>query len=325
MCACASVSWRSVMGVRIQPGATALTRMPCAADLGRQRLRQLDDGRLGDAVAEQAGAAGVDGARGHGDDAAPGVPGDHRAGGLLAGVQHSLEVDVQDPVEVLVPGLQDRAAVHDPGDGRHHVQALAGRPTASAELGAVGDVEGVGVGRAARVLDDGLAVSCEALARRGPRSARWRPPRRAVRPMARPMPLAAPVTNAVRPVRSYAVRGMTGTVRADSDGPSIGVRGSARGFARSGVAVWGGARLAGRAPVGGAFAGAVALVGRRGRGCRSAGRGGVRGRTRTGRWPAAARRGADRAVAVGFEELLGERRAGERRGRRGGRRRGARG
>lgn len=66
------------------------------------------------------------------------------------------------------------------------------------------------------------------------------------------------------------------------------------------------ARLAGGAPVGGAFAGAVALVGRAD--------GGVASKAGTGRPAvheqvvvAAACRVADRAVAVGFEEFLGER------------------
>jgi hypothetical protein len=128
---------------------------------------------------------------------------DHQAGRLLAGVQHSLDVHVQDSVEVLVAGLQDRVVVHDPGDRRQPAQAFAGGD-GLAELGAVGDVEGVGAGGAAVRLDPGrrlvqaLGVAVRAV-RGGTRLGASRTAE------TRPMPPAAPVTKAVRPVRSCAV------------------------------------------------------------------------------------------------------------------------
>jgi hypothetical protein len=78
------------------------------ADLGGRRLHQLNHRGLGRAVTEQPGAFGVDRTRGHGDDAAQRGLRDHQADRLLAGVQHSLEVHVRDPVEVLVASLKDR-------------------------------------------------------------------------------------------------------------------------------------------------------------------------------------------------------------------------
>ena len=178
------------------------------ADLGRQRLCQLDDGGLGRAVAEQAGAARVHGSRGHGDDAAPDVPGEHQPGGLLAGVEHALEIDVQYPVQVLVTGLQDRAAVHDPGDRGHDVETPAGGD-GPAELVAVGDVQMMGVGGASHVLDaprrllQARRVAVRAVhggAGAGPAGRRTRGRCRS----------AVPVTKAVRPVRSYALTAMRG-------------------------------------------------------------------------------------------------------------------
>jgi hypothetical protein len=80
----------------------------------------------------------------------------HRTGRLAGAVQDALEVDGQDPVQIGLVGLQDGAAVHDPGDGGEDVQPAVGAYGLADRLGgagAVGDVEGPGVRAAAGLAD----------------------------------------------------------------------------------------------------------------------------------------------------------------------------
>ena len=187
------------MSVSMNPGATTFTVMLRDADLARQRLAEADQPGLRRRVVGLAGVAHLADHRADGDDPAAALL-QHRLQRRLAEGEGRGQVGGDDLVPVGALHAQHQLVAGDAGVADQDVEAaVAGDDVGDDRRGggAVGHVEGHGLGAAARgrdLVDRGLRVGA---ARRRRPPARRAPPARSR--SSRPMPREAPVTSATCP------------------------------------------------------------------------------------------------------------------------------
>ena len=179
----------------------ALTRIRCGGQLDRRGEREVDDGGLRRRVGLRTTAAAQPGDRRGVDDAAAAAAVDHRPRPVLDAEEHAARQDGERAVPVGDADLGDRPeGAADAGVVEHHVEAAEAPDRRGDELldrGLVGDV---GPDEAQR---SGSATSstsrCPLSSLRSPTTTRA-PASRKRSTVARPMPLAPPVTMATRPL-----------------------------------------------------------------------------------------------------------------------------